>query len=324
MKNRNLLRNWTALVIFFLIFLWGIKSYWQFLKSPLENQADLKAFVVLPGEGTSSIAERLEKEGVIRSANAFKLELLLKGMRGKIESGDFKISKAMSTDQIIENLSKGSIDKWVTLVEGLRVEEMAESLSLKLKIQKIKFVEVAKEGYMFPDTYLFNPESSESDIAKKMEENFKSKITDDLAAKFKKQGLSLDQAVILASIVEREARSDKVRTEVASILLRRLKIGMGLNVDASVQYALGYQPGENSWWKRNLTNVDKLIDSPYNTYKYRGLPPGPISNPSRSSLEAVANANPSTPYLYYYHDLQGNSYYANSLEEHNRNVADNP
>lgn len=323
MKNRNLLRNWIGLTVIVFIFFWGVKSYWQFLKSPLGNQ-DGRAFVVLPGEGTSSIAKRLEKEGIIRSSNAFKLELLLRGMRGEIESGDFKLSKAMSTDEIIENLSKGSIDKWATLIEGLRVEEMAEVLNEKLQINSEQFIKVAKEGYMFPDTYLFNPESSALDIAKKMEENFKSKITDDLSAKFKKQGLSLDQAVILASIVEREARSDKVRTEVASILLKRLKIGMGLNVDATLQYALGYQEQEKSWWKRHLTAEDKQIQSFFNTYKYKGLPPKPICNPSLSSLFAVANADSSTPYFYYYHDSKGNSYYAVSLEEHNTNVANNP
>lgn len=111
---------------------------------------------------------------------------------------------------------------------------------------------------------------------------------------------------------------------VASILLKRLKIDMGLNADATIQYALGYQPEEKSWWKRHLTAADLKIDSPYNTYLYKGLPPTPICNPSLSSLTAVANADPKTPYLYYYHDSEGNSYYAKSLDEHNANVTNHP
>ena len=124
--------------------------------------------------------------------------------------------------------------------------------------------------------------------------------------------------------MEREARSDQARTDVASILLKRFKIGMGLNADATIQYMLGYQKNEKSWWKRNLTKDDKKVDSPYNTYLYRGLPPAPICDPGLSSLTAVANADSDTPYLYYYHDSEGNSYYTKTLEEHNQNVANYP
>jgi UPF0755 protein len=128
----------------------------------------------------------------------------------------------------------------------------------------------------------------------------------------------------LASLVEREGRSPQVRTEIAGILLKRYNMGMKLDLDATLQYALGYQPQEKSWWKRHLTRDDKEIDSPYNTYTHRDLPPTPICNPSLSSLEAVANANPKTPYLYYYHDSKGNSYYAKTLEEHSNNVNNHP
>ena len=99
---------------------------------------------------------------------------------------------------------------------------------------------------------------------------------------------------------------------------------MGLNADAAIQYALGYQSGEKSWWKRHLTSEDLKVESPYNTYLYRGLPPTPISNPSLSSLQAVASADSKTPYLYYYHDSKGNSYYAATLEEHSQNIVNNP
>ena len=99
---------------------------------------------------------------------------------------------------------------------------------------------------------------------------------------------------------------------------------MGLNADATIQYILGYQPNEKSWWKRHLTRDDLKVPSPYNTYLYVGLPPTPICNPSLSSLTAVASADPSTPYLYYYHDSKGISHYGKTLDEHNQNVANYP
>lgn len=156
----------------------------------------------------------------------------------------------------------------------------------------------------------------------------KKKYDAKLKSKIQKLGLTIDEGVILASIVEREARSDEARRMVASILLKRFKIDMGLNADATIQYALvpkgTINPPKDGWWKRNLTHDDLKINSPYNTYLYRGFPPTPISNPSLSSLEAVASADPKIPYLYYYHDSKGNSYYAKTLEEHNANVANHP
>lgn len=212
-------------------------------------------------------------------------------------------------------------EKKVTLIEGWRVEEMATKLNKELGIKNEDFLKVAKEGYMFPDTYFFEVDASASAVAKKLKSTFDDKYDETLQAKIKKLGLTPAQGVILASIVEREARSNEARRMVASILLRRYKIDMGLNVDASIQYALGYQPQEKSWWKKSLTKNDLKINSPYNTYIHAGLPPTPICNPSLSSLEAVANADPKTPYLYYSHDSEGVSHYAKTLEEHNQNIA---
>lgn len=205
---------------------------------------------------------------------------------------------------------------------------MAAKLNSELGVSNSEFVKEAKEGYMFPDTYLFNPQSTPTDIISILRNNFEKKYEANLQSRIKKLGLTSDEGVILASIVEREARSDEARRMVASILLKRLKIEMGLNADATIQYALipkgTINPPSFGWWKRNLTKEDLKIASPYNTYLYRGLPPGPICNPSLSALEAAASADPKTPYLYYYHDSKGNSYYAKTLEEHNQNVASYP
>ncbi|MDO8569969.1 MAG: endolytic transglycosylase MltG [Candidatus Daviesbacteria bacterium] len=219
-------------------------------------------------------------------------------------------------------------EKRVTLIEGWRIEEMAVKLNKELGIKNKAFIDEAKEGYMFPDTYMFDPKATPSEIVAILRDNFEKKYDTKLKNKIQKLGLTTDEGVILASIVEREARSDEVRRMVASILLKRFKIDMGLNADATIQYALipkgTINPPAGGWWKRNLTADDLKIASPYNTYLYRGLPPSPIANPSLSSLEAVANSDPKTPYLYYYHDSKGNSYYAKSLDEHNRNVAEHP
>lgn len=300
-------------------------SLWKSqLTAPDPKNTKTQAFVIAKGEGTSSVIRRLKKAGLIKSEFAFGLVLRNADKAGSVQAGTFKLSPSMLTPEIVEKLTSGGVvDKWVTLLEGWRIEEMAEKLNQELGIKNEEFLKVAKEGYMFPDTYLFNLEAKAADIVDTMRKNFATKYDQELQNKIKSLGLTSEQGVILASMVEREARSDEARRMVASILLKRLKIGMGLNADATVQYILGYQGEEKSWWKRHLTKEDLKVDSPYNTYLYRGLPPTPIANPGLSSFKAVAGADPSTPYLYYYHDSQGRAHYAVTLEEHNQNVANN-
>lgn len=322
-KKKNPL-NFFLILFGLLVFLvYATLVYWNSLNSPVDRDGKVRAFVVQKGQSVDSIAQRLKKEGLIRSPFYFKFALKTSGQDSNIQAGDFKISPTMTTAEIIDNLSKGPIDKWVTLIEGLRVEEMAQEISEKLKVKSEKFIELAKkyEGYLFPDTYLFNADASIETIIQTMRANFDKKFDSTLQNMIKSRGLTPEQGVILASIVEREARSDQARRMVASILLKRLKIGMKLDADATVQYALGYQVQEKSWWKRHLSNGDKKIGSPFNTYTNPGLPPTPICNPSLSSLKVVANADSSVPYLYYYHDSKGNSHYAKTLDEQNGNVA---
>lgn len=325
MKNRNFKKNWLILIVILGALFFGARFYWDSqLTAPDPKNNQTKVFVVAPGEGTASIVSKLEKEGLIKSAWAFNLYLRNSGQAEKIQAGDFKLSPSMNAGEIIKGLTTGRVDKWVTFLEGWRVEEMAKKLNGELGIKNEEFLKVAKEGYMFPDTYLFNPDVTAADVTATMRANFDKKYNSDLQAKIKKLGLSPEQGVILASIVEREGRSDEVRKSIAGILLKRFKIGMALNADATIQYALGYQKSENSWWKRHLTRDDMKINSPYNTYLHAGFPPAPIANPSLSSLQAVADADPSTPYLYYYHDSQGRSHYGKTLDEHNDNVARYP
>ncbi len=311
------------IIIIVVMFLVG-KGWWDSQFLAVSSDKTTKTFVIAKGVGVSEIAKKLAEENLIKSQFAFKVYISQNNLASKLQAGSFKLSSSMSITEIVKNLQSGSEDLWITLIEGWRVEEMADELSAKLKLPSAKFISAAKEGYMFPDTYLFPKQASVDYIVSTLRKTFDNKYDSDLRKKIRSKGLTDAQGVILASIVEREARSDKVRTEVAGILLKRLKIGMALDVDSTVQYALGYQPDEKSWWKRNLSSDDLKIDSPYNTYLHSGLPPTPICNPSLSSLQAVANADSGTSYLYYYHDSKGNSYYAKTLEEHNANVANHP
>ncbi len=313
-----------ALIFILLGLFFLVRIIWESMLGPVSQDKATKSFIIQKGESVGSIAQRLEKEKFIKSDLFFKMALKFQPASSHIEAGDFNLSPSMSISEVISNLSQGSLDRRITLLEGWRMEEMAQKLSDELGVNNSEFLKIAEEGYMFPDTYLFNKTISVADIATTLKNTFKQKYSDELQAKIKAKGLSVEEGVILASIVEREGRTDKVRTEVASILLKRLKIGMGLNADATLQYILGYQKNENSWWKRSLTEQDKEIDSPYNTYLHAGLPPGPICNPGLSSLTAVANADSSTPYLYYYHDSKGNSHQAKTLEEHNANIINYP
>lgn len=314
----------SGLLIFCVLLFFVIRGLWISELSPASSDKTLQPFVISKGESFTDITKDLSKASLIKSSFVFSTYAKRSGAVEKVQAGTFKLSPSMSVEEILKTISANPVDNWVTLLEGWRVEEMADKLNDVIGLDRKAFLKVAKEGFMFPDTYLFPKEYSAQQITKIMQDNFNQKYSADLKTKIKSKGLTENDGVILASIVEREARSQEVRTAVASILLKRLKINMGLNVDSSIQYALGYQPSEKSWWKMDLTKDDLKVESPYNTYLYRGLPPTPICNPSLSSLQAVASADSSTPYLYYYHDSKGNSYYAKTLEEHNANVANHP
>lgn len=318
------MRKLFVLIIIILLGVFIVKGWWNSQTSPVSSDKSTKIFVIDKGESFSKVAEELKKDNLIKSTWAFTLLGKQTGLGAKLQAGTFRLSPSYSAEEILKVLSGKPLDTWVTLLEGWRVEEMAKKLNEALGTDQQAFIKASLEGYMFPDTYLFPKDYTAEQIAQRLRDTFDQKYTEDLKAKIRKNGLTDKEGVILASIVEREARSDKARTAVASILLKRIKIGMALNADATIQYILGYQPDEKSWWKKVITQKDKEIDSPYNTYLNAGLPPAPICSPSLSSLEAVANADPTTPYLYYYHDSNGVPHYAKTREEHDANVRNYP
>ncbi len=275
-------------------------------------------FIVRPGEGLNSIINNLKEKKLIRNRMAFFAIVYQLGIDKKIQAGDFRLSKSMGAYDVANNLTHGTLDIWITIPEGWRKEEVAERISKNFDIPEVEFVEKAQEGFLFPDTYLFPKEATADTIISILTNTFENKFAT-LDEKRKKLGLTKVQTVTLASLVERESKFDSERQGIASVLLRRYREGIPLQIDATVQYAMGYDAAKKTWWPVPLSE-DLKINSPYNTYLNPGLPPGPISNPGLTSLEAVADADPNTPYLFYVHDKQGKVHFARNGEEHERNI----
>jgi UPF0755 protein len=276
-------------------------------------------FTIQQGEGIRNITTRLAKDGLIRSPVAFFVLIKVNGYERRIQAGEFRLNRSMNASTVADTLTHGVLDTWITIVEGWRVEEVASKLSKELAIPETEFIKNSEEGYMFPDTYAIQKDASAAAVAAMFRQNFDRKVAALANESLEESGLTMDEVVILASIVEREGNSDDDRPLIAGILLNRLELGMPLQADATLQYSLGYQPNERSWWKKVLTNKDKDIVSPYNTYRNVGLPPNPICNPGLSSIRAVFQAK-DTPFLYYLHDRTGQIHYAETLDKHNANI----
>ena len=291
------------------------------LNRPVDSNVTTEViFVVNQGEGINSIGKRLEEEGLIRNRYIFIFEVRRLALGPKIQAGDFRLSKTLTPEQIANELTTGTLDVWIKILEGWRAEEIAQALKEKIPTYENTWVlELKKrEGYLFPDSYLVPKNADVALVIKILTENFTMKLAT-LKADMRSNELSLEDSITLASIVEREAQFDEDRPIIAGILLNRLQIGMALQADATVQYALGFQPQEKDWWKKNLTKEDLQINSPYNTYRFPNLPPKPIANPGFASLKAALNPS-QTDYLYYLHDSTGKTHYAKTLDEHNANI----
>ncbi|MDO8551569.1 MAG: endolytic transglycosylase MltG [bacterium] len=283
-------------------------------------------FIVNKGEGLISIAGRLKEEKLIRNAVAFRLLLIKEGLNGKIQAGSFTLDPAADSLGIALSLTKGAFDYRVTLLEGWRREEIAEKLATELNKKDSSFImeeflnlTSSFEGQLFPDTYLFPEEATAQ------------KVIDVLAKNYKKKTAGLDLSgkdLILASIVDREAKRDVDRPIIAGIFLKRLNQNWPLQADAAVQYAVGSKKCQLSankirnscdWWPKDLSKADIAIKSPYNTYLVGGLPPAPISNPGLSAIKAVLSPV-QTDYWYYISDKEGKIHYAKDLAEHQQNI----
>ncbi|MBU1129995.1 endolytic transglycosylase MltG, partial [Patescibacteria group bacterium] len=223
---------------------------------------------------------------------------------------------------IIYKLSSGgSNDYWIKLTEGWRNEEIVNYFQQK-NIFDPKYILIQdklRQGYIFPDSYLVPLETSTDQFLQIVSINFSKKLKQ--ASENSTSELSTEENVILASLLEREAKTLKSKQEIAGILLNRLSINMALQVDATVQYARDSNPPKPEEYWKPITKTDlRIIDSPYNTYKYPNLPTSPICNPGYDSLYASFHPIKSN-YLYYITGRDGNMYYAETLEQHNTNIA---
>ncbi len=309
-----------TVVILVLVFAVVSIFWWQNGVLPVNSQNTApKIFVVKNGQGVREIANNLKTEGLIRDPVVFFLITKKDGLDKKIQAGDFRLNPSMSAYEVAESLTHGTLDIWVTIPEGFRAEEIADILEEKIPNydESWRLTLDQNEGYLFPDTYLIPRDADIDMIISIFKSNFQTKY--DSVKSLKTNNLSDTQTLVLASLIEREARLEEDRPLVASVIYNRLGIGMKLDIDATLQYALGFQEDEKRWWKKSLTNEDKRLNSPYNTYTNPGLPPAPISNPGLSSIKAALNTT-ETDYMYYITDSSGKNRYAKTLQEHNGNI----
>lgn len=304
-----------VLLTFGIVFLW-----WQDATSAVDPDDTVSVIFVVPkGQSIRKIASNLKEAGLIKDQVAFFTYVRFSSLGPSIQAGNFRLTKSMDVSTIAKELTHGTIDVWVTIIEGWRAEEIAFTLSQNLGIPEGEFLRYSQEGYLFPDTYLIPKEATAAAVINLIIDNFNRRVEKSIIEKGKKQGLNLHQIIILASIIEREVRNSEDRSIITGILLKRLREGWPLQADATIQYALGYQADEKTWWKKNLTIEDLQIDSPFNTYKYTGLPPGPISNPGLSAISAVVSPK-TTDFWYYLSDKEGKTHYAQTRKEHEENI----
>lgn len=315
MKNLTIILGSVVAILFLALFV-----FWQISLSPVSaTDKTPQVFVVAPGSGLHQVADSLASQGLIRNSLVFLVYMKLTGQDSKIQKGDFKFTPSQTAQQIAKELTQGTLDVWVTVIPGKRADEIADILEQNITSYSDDWRAQLRlhEGYLFPDTYLIPKNATIDQIITIMTNNFNTKYATALSQQTNK--LTQEQAVILASILQREAPSGEDMRKVASVLENRLAIGMALQVDASVQYALGYNTAEKTWWKKNLTTNDLHIDSAYNTYAQPGLPPTPIASPDLEALEAALNPA-QTNYLYYISDAHGVMHYATTLDQHNANI----
>lgn len=299
-----------------------------------QTQQQVK-FVIPKGQAISIIAQRLAEEGLIKNALVFRLIVKQQQLEDKIQAGSFDLSANMTARQIAQTLTQGTNDVWLTIPEGWRREEIAQSLvTLDLPDfdqQEFLTLTLNLEGKLFPDSYLIPKMISTQAVVNLLTNTFEKKVTLGLANEIKQAennqllleaGVSpqqnFNQILVMASILEREAKGYQQMRQVAGVLWNRLIIGMPLQVDASLQYIKGYNAQLDDWWSPPLA-ADKELKSAFNTYQNAQLPPAPICSPGLDAIKAALDPLDSD-YLFYLHDSQGVIHFAKTAEQHNQNV----
>jgi len=297
-------------IILFLFF--ALLLYLIYIMSPLSLSAEEVRFIVPVDEKIDVTIKRLKQENFIRN------EKLASTIISKIEPGAYLLKKNFWLPQTIDTLLFHPYQKWVLLKPGLRREQVAEILSDKFNWDPLKekeFLEAAPEGYLFPDTYLINVDYTPKETARKLINNFNEKFDAKLQNDLLAQNVRNDTAIKIASLIERESGSLEDKALISGIIWNRLNDGMKLQIDATTQYILGTR---GNWWPK-VKPQDHKTESLYNTYLYKGLPPGPISNPSLDSIKAAIYPA-ETDCFYYLHDSDKQIHCSKTYEGHLANI----
>lgn len=352
-SNHTVLKIMLAAFALLVLFVAGFGVYlYSKFSQPLTYYSRPAVFEVQKGESAGKVGQRLAQEKLISSPLAFRFYLLLhSGLR--VQAGRFNLDSSMTLRQVAQNLSAGrgiADEIRVTFVEGRAGSEYGKQLVAAGMINASDFSKVLQsfsesgdfgfladkpkaaslEGYLFPDTYRFDRVAASVDVMKKMLANFDEKLTRQMRTEISRQNMTIFEAVTLASIIEGEvgrnfkagtklsaADLEKIQAErelVSGVFHNRLRINMALQSDATIAFITGSH-------KTRASSEDIKIESPYNTYLYRGLPPGPIGNPGLDSIKAAIYPS-TTDYLYFLSKTDGEAVFAKTLEEHNANKAE--
>ncbi len=295
------------------------------------------------GKGVQEIGDMLEDEGVIESAIQFRVLVELLGYDRLLQAGEYEFDPSSPALNVVYRMRRGIVSSlFVTVIEGWRLEEIADALDEQGVISREEFLEAAVagnfefdflrrlgpitplEGYLFPATYFYRRDDTAEDVIQRMLEAMDENFTQQMRSQALDQGLTMHGVLTLASIIEREAQVPEERPIMAQVFLTRLRRGMLLEADPTAQYALAADPEsveEFGYWKAELTGEDLEVDSDYNTYRVGGLPPTPIAAPRLDSIMAVIEPA-DTNFLYFVAtgDEDGSHAFAETLAEHLENV----
>ncbi len=325
-RERNFFTGYWA----FLVLAWIIIVLFYYQASqPASEENQARAFEVRPGMTLKQVAHELTKQRLIRSPNAFQAIAYIQGKQKQIMTGEFSLSPSMSPSEILLQISSGkTVLHPVTIPEGFRITEIAALLNAEGLADEENFIRQTRdedlirslgipadnlEGYLFPETYYFSKFTEEKTIIQKMIDTFKEQtLKPQLMNRAKKSKFSWHEIITLASLIEKETGLDSERKMISSVFHNRLRKNMRLQTDPTVIYAMKNFNG-------NIRKRDLKIDSPYNTYRHKGLPPGPIANPGLKSIVAAISPIESSN-LYFVSRQNGSHHFSSTLIEHNRAV----
>lgn len=329
----------------------GLASYYNGINSPISKKGEDANFTISKGEGVNTISQNLKDQNLINSKFYFETYVWQKGVETKLQAGEYVLNPSLTIKDIVEILTTGealSKEKTIKIIEGWNTREVSQYFEREGMFQSEELLElvgypkidyrynqefptpkdyssefnflsdkpnyVGLEGYLFPDTYRIFEDASLDDIVTKMLNNFDSKLTDDMRSDIESQGKTVYEIVTMASIIEKEVRSEEDMKLVSGIFWNRINNGQALQSCATLAYILGVN-------KDQYTTEDTQVDSPYNTYQNQGLPPGPITNPGLKAIEAAIYPA-DTNYNYFLSDPEtGETIFSTTYDEHNANKA---